>query len=159
MSNPYLLQEIDDVSIEFNTEKGLRYKVYFIDQSLLFQEYPDIASLMFSLNIDVIEGNPDDSQEDERVGDTIWMILQQFFANSDNAVLYVCDSLDGRHLGRKRKFDRWFWRYDDGSIIKQDSSLADEDQDILSAILVHKENPNIISILDAFNELTEISGK
>lgn len=61
--------------------------------------------------------------------------------------------MDGRQLARKRKFDLWFWRYSDGSIIKEDQLAIIESVGIYNTLLVHKHNPNAHELVEAFREL------
>ncbi|CAN5379851.1 hypothetical protein BH20BAC1_BH20BAC1_14170 [soil metagenome] len=72
-----------------------------------------------------------------------------------NVAVYVCDSLDER---QKRKFDFWFWKYNDGSIIKEDGIAVVNDMEILNSLLVHKENPHCTKIIFAFKELNSRAG-
>ncbi|MEZ0487057.1 DUF6169 family protein [Fibrella aquatica] len=45
---------------------------------------------------------------DSRVADTILHSLNELFRDPSAVLLYVCESLDGRQLARKRTFDNWF---------------------------------------------------
>jgi hypothetical protein len=118
--SPYQLQENDENSYEFITNQGIKYAVYFLDYSYMFSDYPLIADNIYSFNIDVVEGNWDYASIDEKIGVTIVEIFRLFFERVKNVAVYVCDSTDDRHLARKRKFDWWFWKYSDGSILKED---------------------------------------
>ncbi len=153
MSNPYPFQESDGFSFEFLTDQEIRYSVYFIDYSYLFTDYPVIAPYIFSFNIEVLSGDPDAVPLDDRVGATIWSVFQIFFTKRNNAALYVCDSVDDRQRARKRKFDIWFWKYNDGDIFKEDGSVEAEQQEIYNAILLHKDNENLQEIVNAFRDL------
>ena len=84
-------------------------------------------------------------------------IVKQFLEGLENAVIYVCDSSDGRELLRKRKFDFWFRKYDDGTIIKIDGHIAIEDFHIYNTILIHKDNPLKNKFIEAFNDLNTTS--
>lgn len=69
--------------------------------------------------------------------------------------MYVCDSMDGRQLKRKLRFDRWFFTYNDGSLIKQDGLAVIEDTEIYNSIILHKNNPQLLDIIFAFKDLNE----
>jgi hypothetical protein len=120
LSSPYVLQENDAYSYEFITDLGITYSIYFLDYSYMFEEYPSIAKNVFTFNIDVISGAPDEAIGDERIGSTVFHVFKVFFEKIENVAVYVCDTLDERHLARKRKFDLWFWKFNDGSILKED---------------------------------------
>jgi CO dehydrogenase/acetyl-CoA synthase gamma subunit (corrinoid Fe-S protein) len=110
-------------------------------------------------NIDVIGGNPDSTPIDQRIGDTIAHIMKLFFTNLDNVVVYVCDSVDERQLARKRKFDRWFYLYNDGSLLKEDGLAVVAGSEIYNSLLMHKQNKQLTEIILAFSDLNERSGE
>lgn len=158
MLNPYPLQENDAYSYGFVTDQGIKYVIYFLDYSYMFYEYPDIAQNIFSFNIDVVSGKPDNSTADERIGYTVMKVFMLFFEKIENVAVYVCDSLDERHLARKRKFDIWFWKFNDGSLLKEDGIAVIEGSPIYNSVLVHKSNKHWPKIVLAYNELNERAG-
>lgn len=159
MLSPYPLRKNDEYSFEFTTDTGIKYKIYFLDYSYMFSAYTHISSPFYSLNIDAIEGNPEDTPGDEKVGLTISEILNLFFSRIDNVVVYVCDSMDERQYARKRKFDLWFYMFNDGSLIKVDGLAIIEGTGIYNAMLLHKKNSQLTEIILAFKELNERSGE
>ncbi|MFN7260519.1 MAG: DUF6169 family protein [Cyclobacteriaceae bacterium] len=159
MLSPYQLQENDDYSYEFVTQEGVIYTMYFLDYSGLFSDYPSIAKQVFTFNIDVIEGSPENTNYDERIGVTVLHVFKLFFENRENVVVYVCDNLDDRHLARKRKFDSWFWRYNDGSLIKEDDIAMVEGVEIYNSMIIHKMNAKLNEIIIAFKELNMRAGE
>ena len=70
--------------------------------------------------------------------------------------MYVCDTSDGRELLRKRKFDGWFRKYDDGTIIKVDGHISIPNFTLYNAILIHKDNPKKNRFIEVFNDLNNI---
>ena len=156
MLSPYLLSENDDYSYEFVTEKGIKYFIYFLDYSFMFHAYPQIAEKIYSFNIEVAEGKPF-AVTDERIGITVVEAFRIFFDKIDNAAVYVCDSIDSRQLARKRKFDYWFWKYNDGSILKEDGLAVTDGVEILNSLLIHKQNPRLAEIILAYKAINERS--
>ena len=155
MLSPYQLKESDENSYEFVTNQGIKYAIYFLDYGYMFYEYPSIAENIYTFNINVIEGDWDDAVADERIGVTVVEIFRLFFARVQNVAVYVCDSVDDRHLARKRKFDLWFWKYSDGFILKEDGIAIVEDVEILNSLLIHKSNPNLTEIILAYKTINE----
>ncbi|MFN4146736.1 MAG: DUF6169 family protein [Runella sp.] len=47
----------------------------------------------------------------QKIPATILSFLADFFRNQNNVLIYVCESLDGRQLARKKIFDKWFKKY------------------------------------------------
>jgi hypothetical protein len=152
---PYLLKEHDEYSFEFVTDQGIRYVVYFLDYSLMFANYPNIAQQVYMFNIDVVEGSPDQTVSDERIGLTVLEVFNLFFQNSKNVAVYICDSQDERHLSRKRKFDFWFWKYNDGTLIKEDDMAVVNGIEIYNSMILHKKNERLREIILAYKELNE----
>jgi len=70
----------------------------------------------------------------------------------------VCDIADVRHMARKRKFDFWFWKYNDGSIIKEDGIAMAGNMEILNSLLVHNNNPHLSELIIAFKDLNSKAG-
>jgi len=157
--SPYILQENNAYSYEFVTDQEIRYAIYFLDYSYMFSDYPSIAENVFAFNIDVVSGEPSDSVTDERIGITIFEVFKIFFSKIDNVAVYVCDTLDERHLARKRKFDLWFWKFNDGSLLKEDGIAVIEGTPIYNSLLVHKSNKHWPEIVLAYNELNERAGE
>ena len=133
--------------------------VYFLDYSSMFAAYPAIAPQIYMFNIDVVEGNPDVRLSDDRIGLTILSIFNLFFQKSQNVAVYVCESMDQRQLSRKRKFDRWFWKYNDGSLIKEDDIAVIKGTEIYNSLILHKANKYLKEILMAYKELNEKAGE
>ena len=155
MLSPYPLSETDELSYEFVTDQGVKYKIYFLDYGSVFDEYLSYHNNIYTFNIDVVETNTEFAITDERIGLTVVYVLKLLFAKIENVIIYVCDNIDERQLARKRKFDLWFWKYSDGTIIKEDGIAVIEDVEILSSLLINKNNPHIKEVILAFKELNE----
>ena len=152
----YPLQIKDNYTFEFRTINDLLYKVYFVDSTWMFEEYPQIECPIYSFNLEAIEGNPALSVHDNRIGDTIGHIMDLFFSNINNIAVYVCESIDTRQMARKRKFDYWFNKYKNENLLKEDGvAVLNEEEVTYNSIIVHKDNEYAIQILEAYKELNE----
>jgi hypothetical protein len=87
LQSPYPLQENDEFSYEFATSREIRYKIYFLDYGYMFSGYPQINCPVYLFNIDVIEGSPDDTAADERIGVTVASIFSLFFTTIKNVAV------------------------------------------------------------------------
>lgn len=159
MLSPYLLDESNELTYEFITTSGIKYKIYFLDYSYMFAEYSNMIYPVFSLNIDAIDGNPEFSPLDKRIALTLSMIIHQFFEKIDHLLIYVCDSVDERHYARKRKFDNWFNEYNNGTLKKEDGIATIEGGKIYNSIIFHKDHPGLSDIIIAFNDLNTRSSE
>lgn len=151
----YPYEATDNFTFQFKTKQGLLYSVYFLDYSAMFSEFPLIANNIYSFNIDITEGDADSAFTDERIGITIVEIFRLFFEKIQNVAVYVCDSIDDRQFARKRKFDLWFWKYNDGSILKEDGIAVIDDVEILNSILIHRQNIYLAEIILAYKSINE----
>lgn len=64
-------------------------------------------------------------------------------------------ALDNRQLSRKRKFDSWFWRYNDGSLIKENDIAVIEGNEVYNSMILHKQHSHLREIVLAYKELNE----
>lgn len=152
MLQPYPL-EIANNGYGFVTDQGLRYLLYFLEDTSLFKEYQLLSGKAFWFNIDNIEGSHDNAIEDERVAVTVFEVLFKFFAQQENAAIFVCDSLDGRQRARKRKFDQWFFKFNDGNLIKENGTVLSGELAYYSGMILHRNNPHLSKFLEAFRDL------
>jgi hypothetical protein len=150
---PYKITIAKDNYFEFTTVAGIKYACYFLSYAEYFKDYKEIAGSIYSFNVEVLESKRKGPAPDERAGLTIVDVVKQFLEELENAVVYVCDTSDGRELVRKRKFDNWFKKYDDGTIIKVDGHIAVPNFNIYNTILIHKDNPKKNLFIKAFNDL------
>ena len=119
----------------------------------MFYQYPSLAENIYTINIDVLEGDIDGTIEDDRIGVTVIEIFKLFFANIENAVIYICDSNDNRQYARKRKFDVWFNKYNNGNLLKENGIAVIEGTKILNTILVSSLHPKANEIITAFKTI------
>ena len=152
MLHPYPL-EITNTGYSFVTDQGLRYQLYFLEDTSLFKEHPLLKGRAFWFNIENTGGNYDIAVEDERIGVTVFEVLFKFFAQQENVVIFVCDSLDNRQRARKRKFDQWFFKLNDGSLIKENGIVLSDEMEYYSGMIVHRNNPYLSKFLEAFRDL------
>lgn len=156
---PYKIIVVRNNYFEFTTANGTAYLCYFLSYSEYFKNYKEIADNIYSFNVEVLKGRNTGISSDEKIGRTIIEIVKAFLSGLENAVVYVCDTSDGKELLRKRKFDQWFKKYDDGTIIKVDGHIAVPNFNIYNAILIHKENQKKNRFIEAFNDLNKTDTK
>jgi hypothetical protein len=104
-------------------------------------------------NIEVSEGNPKISPLDERIAVTVFSIFQAFFLNRENVAIYVCESIDNRHLARKRKFDQWFGKYNDGTLNRHDNVAIVAGAEMHNSVILHVNNASMKEIIQAYEDL------
>lgn len=146
--HPYSFVLDGDMHYVFTTEAGIVYHAYFID----FCMYAPQFNGVYMFNIEP-EGDTTSIPQDIRISHTIVKILSQFFANHQNSMIMVCDSVDGREHKRNLSFDRWYRNYATTDINKYDASAETEDYVLYVSLFVHKDNTRKSEIVSAFYEL------
>lgn len=144
---PYKIVEERHLFYTFTTEKDVVYHIYFLDYTICFPGFAHI----YTFNIEREDDMP--HPIDRRIAITVASVLQQFFKENENAVIMICDNLDGKELKRARLFSRWFLQYNDGNIQKYDASSESDDYTLYASLYVHKENRYIKQQVETFYEL------
>lgn len=158
-TNLYSLKRNDDHVFEFTTALGVRYKTYFLDYSVVFEHYPDTIGPVHSFGVEVLKGNPASSPPDQKVGATIAEVIRLLLTETENIIVYVCDNLDNKQLARKRKFDNWFNRYNDGSYTKYNNIALIDGVEVYNSIILHNQNKQYHLVLSAFEEVNRWAEK
>lgn len=122
----YELSHIKEDEYSFLTDSGVIYTAYFIIENAGFNIY----SFGFDKNKD------GEYVPDVKIKNTILCLISAFIERNDGAVLYVCDSLDGRALSRRRLFYRWFYEYNDSTLIIESIQLENDDYSFLSSVIL-----------------------
>jgi hypothetical protein len=112
----------------------------------------------------VIDKATDDIEPlDTRVSLTIEIIIERFFANIDNALVYVCSDEDEKAKLRFDVFDRWYKKSTfKNKIIKIDNEIKfSETQKLYTSFLFHKSNPNYKTLIEIYYNIEKVlnSGK
>lgn len=157
MSYQYFFAGGSGNSYFFETINKIVYEIKFKPSPYLFpgSEFSEqIYEFLIAVTVNGTGKNP---PQDISVSDTIAEIFQEFFnAKTKNVCIYICDSSDGRQDIRRKKFDQWFYKYQNDSFLKLDEVLVDSNKKRypVSAI-IRKTNPYIKQIITAFIALSE----
>ena len=134
----------------FETESGIKYFAYFLDMSVY-------APSLYTFSFEKLEDSDQKKKPGLFVLDTICQILQSFFEQHSNAVLFVCDSTDGRAEGRMRLFSKAFNQVNDGNYVKVDRQGHTSFYSVYSSLFFHIDNPDAETIISAFEEMCDDS--
>ena len=145
--SPFEILEEHPLDYVFVSRDGIKYHATFFPVSDL---HPGLINT-YSFSIE-----PEDRKAhpiDYRISSTIVEILRRFFAVNENAMIMVCDSVDGKEEKRRKLFDRWFDKYAGNDILKYDASAPLDEYRLYLSIYMTKTNPNKESLLQAFYNL------
>lgn len=141
---PYKVLE-EGKQLVFETQYGLHYEVKF------FEEQPiggcDTWQFSFAKAEDTV------TPEDPYVRFTLFAIIDEFFCENLNVLLYICDTSDNREAARNRLFIKWFKQsaQPDRFTIRSASTVI-EDQGFYAAIIVENRNPKLIDVTADFDQ-------
>lgn len=144
---PYKVLKSAEWDYTFTTKHGIIYHAYFID----FNSYHPNFRNVYTFNIEPASNEP--HPIDTRIALTVVSILMEFFTTKENAMIMVCDNLDGKEKKREILFQRWFKNYNDGRLVRFDASANTEDYTLYVSIYLRKDNPKISQLIQSFYEL------
>lgn len=127
----------------FSTNHNVEYRLTFTDSDYLLNGTvgEGVISNIFSLSIE--NTNNLFAPNDDYVKETIICILEFFFRNIENSIIYLCDTSDNRELARFRKFNYWFDNKEFSDAFEKLSSIIeiDEETSHYTTMIYHKQNP------------------
>lgn len=151
--SPYRVIRSDSGDYLFATDKGINYTISFTE------EFPlgGCMSYQFCIHND----NHIHGAYDNKISQTIITIIEEFFFQNLNVLLYICDTSDNREEVRNRLFIRWFKEFADKTKYTiHSANTIIEGQGFFSSIIVENRNPLINEITDDFEKSAEeLSGK
>jgi len=142
---PYEIRKIGELNYEFVNKDGILYHTFFLPMV-----YPDMDNT-FSFSIER-EGTAPHGI-DRRIAATVVDILRRFFEKVENAMIMVCDNIDGKQGKRRVLFNRWFDLYNDGTLSSRNIDVREGFYELMVSIYYKHDNPNKQKLIKAFNEL------
>ena len=90
---------------------------------------------------------------DLKMRDTVMIIIENCFNMNEAALLYICESGDGKQHMRSRLFEYWFSSYQmKDKFILMPVSIEDmEGIENFAALIIRKDNPNVLDIVAEFS--------
>ena len=141
---------VPDGFYEFITDYGVHYSVGFLEDDSL------ISHDAYQFIISNVNHKP--SPSDDKVRKAILCLIDCFFSQQDDTLLYICETGDGKQAMRNRLFHQWYSQYDkkdDFTFLS--SSVTDADGVTnYATIIVKNSNPNLIEIVNEFTETIKL---
>jgi hypothetical protein len=80
------------------------------------------------------------------------VIIEEFFAQEEAVMLYICDTADGRQASRDRLFRAWFYSYVESEAYTMcTDTMTIDNVRYFSSILLRRDHPMLIQVLDKFH--------
>lgn len=141
----------------FTTKNNILYRVAFVvDETfsaISNEEIPNIFQLIIDKASDELE------PYDSKVSKTIEDIVERFFHNVLNSMIYVCSDEDDKAKTRFKVFDRWYKKSEYKSfIIKIDNIIQfkiseTETQKMYTSFMFHQNNPTHQKLVEIYNQI------
>jgi len=141
--SPYEVRYSPNGGFVFGTSLGIHYLISFEEET------PVGGCDTFQFVIQKLDNQH--SPRDPKVEQTILAILEEFFAEYLNVLLYMCDDSDGREANRNRLFLAWFKKHaaPDRFTIRTANATV-EGKGFYAAIIVENRNPLLDAIVEDF---------
>ncbi len=146
--SPYYVMLSPKDNYIFETERGIHYSISFEEETPI----GGCDSYQFIIEkIDKVR-----SSHDAKVESTILAILDEFFAEHLDVLLYMCDDSDGREANRNRLFLAWFKKHaaPERFTIRTASAIV-EGKGFYAAIIVENRNPMLETIIADFESTAQ----
>lgn len=129
----------------FCTDFGVEYEISIKANDTF------VPSGAFSLDIRNKSEQP--SPGDPKFRQTLMAIVEEFFRQNNDVMLYVTETKDSKQASRNRLFVRWFNTYEhsDLYVIKTAEGKMDGQMNFM-AIILRKDNPRLQQVFEEFDE-------
>ncbi len=146
--SPYELASLGDYSFKFVTDQGKQYTIGFIEDAMI----SDNGVYQFFIKTeDQFKTFPDN-----KVRQTIFVVLEDFFKNEGVVLDYICETDDNRQAARHRIFHKWYSSaLDKDSYSMRDLHIRYEGIDFYSSVILRKDNPRYNAINNAVDKFLD----
>lgn len=141
----------------FTTKNNILYRVAFVvDETfsaISNEEIPNVFQLVIDKASDELE------PYDAKVSKTIENIVERFFHNVLNSMIYVCSDEDDKAKTRFKVFDRWYQKSEyKAFIVKIDNIIQyriseSERQIMYTSFMFHHDNPTCRKLVEIYNQI------
>jgi hypothetical protein len=141
---PYDVCRDKEGAFLFRTDYGVEYSVTFDDDA-----NPYFPAYWFNLS----NMNSRTSPGDPKIPQTVICIIEEFFRQNPNILLYMCSSMGGQQAQRARLFLRWFNGAEQQKhyVVRSIELRGEEGEMEYIAMIVQRSNPQLDEILSVFD--------
>ena len=147
--SPYKVWSDDGRDYYVETSRGQIFDIGFMDDYSIWPA----GAYQFTISNQSHQPSP----LDQKLRETILLIIEAFFAANPDILLYICETGDGRQAFRSRLFIRWFNTYSNrDAYVMQTAEVQEGKTKNFAALIVQKSNPRLTEILAEFDETISI---
>ena len=128
----------------FVTDSGVEIVIDFM--------VDDLIQTDVSYQLVISNANNRNSHRDKKLKNTIQVIVEEFFDKNQAAILYICETGDGKQAMRSRLFSYWFNAYEYNTRYSMVTTCVPDDEGInnFAALIVRLDNPLLVEIINEF---------
>lgn len=136
-------------ALGFVTDSGVDIVVDFMEDDLILSDV--------SYQLVISNANNRKSPRDKKLKYTILAIVEEFFKKNQAAILYICETGDGKQEMRGRLFSYWFNAYEYNTQFSMMTTCVRDEDGILNfaALLLRTDNPKFVEIINEFSLTTQ----
>ena len=143
---PYSVKQVDDSIFVFTTKQGITYSTGFVPDNSFFESG---VFQFFLINNTPIRT----SRVDRDVFETVRVIIEEFFAQKEPVMLYICDTADKRQASRDRLFRIWFNTYiQNEAYTMYSEQMTLDNVRYFSSIILRKDHPLHNKVICSFHD-------
>lgn len=137
-------------SYDFVTNYGVRISVYFEEDFLIQSDT--------SYQLIIGNSNQKKSPRDIKLQKTVLAIIEEFFHRNQAAMLYICETGDGKQKVSSRLFKYWFDSYEFNTKYSLYTTHIVDDEGIsnFAALILKNDNPKIVDVITEFTQTAKI---
>lgn len=150
-ASPYTITySPSEQSYKFVTDYDVEYAVSFMEDEIL-----DVDEVFHFI---VSNTKRKASPRDIKVRDTITAILDAFFQQRQSAIIYICETGDGKQSMRNRLFHYWFSRYKHSNECMFLSSAVIDEEGVMNyaTLVIRNDNPNLTNVLNSYTTTIQL---
>ena len=141
---PYHVKQVDDSVFVFVTRHGISYTVGFVPDTSFMEKG------MYQFFLTNTSGKK--GRKDENIYETVRIIIEEFFAQEESVMLYICDTTDGRQASRDRLFRAWFHSYvESAAYMMCTETMTIDHIRYFSSVLIRNDHPMLSQVLIKFH--------
>lgn len=148
-NSPYDIT-LSELGFIFLTDNGIHYRVSFDEEDIVLGGCKTYQLIL--QNVEHVR-----APYDPKIETTVLAIIDEFFRSNQHVLLYICDTSDGKEVGRNRLFLRWFEHHassDRFTICTANAKV--EDEMIYVTIIVDNRNPHLSAITEEFHKTAAV---
>lgn len=156
MINELSLDDINRVA-PYRVTRNAQTKAYnFVTdyEVNIFIDFDEDFMIQSGESYQLIIGNANHkkSPRDPKIQLTILSIIEEFFRKNQAAILYICETGDGKQRMRSRLFSYWFDAYEYNSRFSMHTTCIVDENGIedFAALILRNDNPNLVEIVTEF---------